>query len=551
LLWTGEDALDRDLRVAGAREVAAAELRALPLSLLVALWAFRGLTGAVIATITGGAAVLLSLAGASVLAAVMPLTLLARGVASLLALALGLDYALLVLWRHREGAGAGVAAAIRTVRTAAIAVGAGVAPLVLIPVPELRTAGVAALVAVASAALAASTLTPALLGLLRAPAAAAEDPATRRWRPFVARVLRRPVLTLVLALPPLLALAWPAGRLRPAVHGLDWLPRSMESARALDALASMQRLGAALGLRVVLVLPTGSVLEPPGWQALDRLHAELERDERVTAVRSLVSATGGLPLRSVADILTDRTRRSFLSADGRTAVLELAAAERLDPRDVAELVDELRGLDVTAITGVHGARLLVGGAVAANVDYSAAIVDWLPLTAALVLAASLTVLALAFRSVLVPLKAVALNLLSVSAALGLATLVFQDGFGATPLGGLFPTVLVLAFCAAFGAGTDYEVFLVSRVAALRSELGDRAAIREGVARSAAVITGAAAVMVAVFVVFAMADLAPLRVLGFVLAVAIALDATLVRMVVAPALLALAGRWNWWPRSSPC
>ena len=161
-----------------------------------------------------------------------------------------------------------------------------------------------------------------------------------------------------------------------------------------------------------------------------------------------------------------------------------------------------------------------------------------------------------FRSLLVAAKAVALNLLTVAAAFGALVLVFQEGHGVELFGldggtgRVFTIVPILAFCIVFGLSMDYEVFLVSRVAeARRSGLSEDEAIVEGLARTGSVITSAASIMIAVFAAFAMGAFLPIQMLGFVLTVAVLLDATVVRMVIGPALLRLAGKWNWWPGES--
>src|SRR5208282_5317972 len=165
-------------------------------------------------------------------------------------------------------------------------------------------------------------------------------------------------------------------------------------------------------------------------------------------------------------------------------------------------------------------------------------------------------LAAAFRSVLIPLKAVALNLLSVAAAFGAVVLVFQEGFGsrlvglAQPLNGGFPILPVLVFCAVFGLSMDYEVFLVARVAdGRRAGLADDAALAGGLASTGRVITLAAAIMVVIFGGFVLGDFVLIKILGFALGVAVLVDATLVRLALGPALIRLAGRFNWWPGES--
>jgi putative drug exporter of the RND superfamily len=201
-----------------------------------------------------------------------------------------------------------------------------------------------------------------------------------------------------------------------------------------------------------------------------------------------------------------------------------------------------------AISGI-----LVGGLPAYEAEYQDQVRARAGMVIALVVAGSFVALLVGFRSLLVPVKAVVLNLLSVAAAFGAAVLVFQDGYGirflglSAPIDGLFPAVPLVVFCLVFGFSMDYEVFLVARVAeAARRGADEEAAVADGVARTGGVITSAAAIMVVVFAAFALSEFLLIKILGFTLAAAIFIDATLVRMAVGPALLRLAGRWNWWP-----
>ncbi len=173
-----------------------------------------------------------------------------------------------------------------------------------------------------------------------------------------------------------------------------------------------------------------------------------------------------------------------------------------------------------------------------------------------IIGATLLVLAVAFRSILIPIKAVALNLLSVAAAFGAVAVVFQSSWGARlmglprPLDGGFPILPVLVFCIVFGLSMDYEVFIVARIAdGRRAGLTDRAALIEGLAGTGRVITFAAAIMIAIFGAFVMGDFILIKLLGFALGVAVLVDATVIRLALGPALVQLAGRWNWWPGRS--
>jgi RND superfamily putative drug exporter len=206
-----------------------------------------------------------------------------------------------------------------------------------------------------------------------------------------------------------------------------------------------------------------------------------------------------------------------------------------------------------ALTQLPGARILIGGLPAYDAEYLESVGARADVIVALVVAGTAIALFVGFRSVLVPIKAVVLNLLSVAAALGATVLVFQDGYGVHLLGlpgpvdGLFPAVPIIVFCIVFGLSMDYEVFLVSRVAeAHRGGADATEAVASGLGQTGRVITSAALVMIVVFGAFALSEFLLIKILGFALAVAVCLDATLVRIAVGPALLRLAGRWNWWP-----
>jgi RND superfamily putative drug exporter len=212
----------------------------------------------------------------------------------------------------------------------------------------------------------------------------------------------------------------------------------------------------------------------------------------------------------------------------------------------------MRYADAGRPTGLPGARLRVGGLAAAATEFEDMVSGRFRLVVALVVGSRFR-LFLGFRSVLVAFKAVALNLLTVSAAFGALVLVFQEGHGAHwfglagPTERVFTIVPVLSFCIVFGLSMDYEVFLVSRVAeARRAGLPESDAIVEGLSRTGGVITSAAAIMTAVFAAFALGEFLPIQMLGFTLTIAVLLDATVVRTVIGPALLRLAGKWNWWP-----
>jgi putative drug exporter of the RND superfamily len=570
---TGEDALNHDLRLASARDVSSAERRALPLTLALLLLAFGAVMAAAIPLVVAATAIGLALGAAAIVAQLWPLSIALQNVVSMLGLGLGVDYTLLLVSRFREArlAGADVEAAAvesathagHSVVVSAATVAMGFAALLAVPLADLRSIAVGGLLVVATSSLLAVTLVPGLLAALGArvelgrvlPRARRATPS--RWRGWAVRVARRPVRSLLVAALPLALLAAQAARLRPHLPRGDWLPRTAEAARGARALGAMGSGGVVQTLRIVVVLPPGvRALDDRGYLATARVAAALVRDPRVRRVRSLPGiANGVMPGSPLFAAVPDEVLRSFVSRDQRLALVEAVPADGVDGAALPALARELRAIDAGATTGLPGTQLRVGGVPALNADYADAIARRTPLVVLLVVAGTLVALAAGFRSVLVPLKAIALNLLTVGAALGVVVLVFQDGHGArligldAPLDGTFAAIPLLVFCVVFGLSMDYEVFLLSRVAESRRRgASEGAALVTGVGRSGQVITSAASIMVVVFGAFALGEFVLVKILGVALAAAVILDATLVRLAVGPALLALAGRWNWWPGS---
>jgi RND superfamily putative drug exporter len=306
----------------------------------------------------------------------------------------------------------------------------------------------------------------------------------------------------------------------------------------------------------VLDLPKGVTIETPeGWEAARQLFERLRVDPRVERVQCLPGLTtlnrpDGLRF---LPLVPPAVRRTLAAADGSSTLYEVIPKESVDPREQVTFARELRTWDPQKSTGLAGTRLRVGGRPGFEADYEDTVAQHFRMVLFLVVGCTFLALFAGFRSLLVAVKAVILNLLSVGAAFGALVLVFQEGhFGslvglAEPTGSVFPIIPVLVFCIVFGLSMDYEVILVARVAeARRGGLDESGAIAEGLARTATVITSAAAIMVVVFAGFALGAFLPIKMLGFALSVAVLIDAIAVRMVIGPALLRLAGRWNWWP-----
>ncbi len=571
---TGEIPLNFDIRKASADEVHHSESLVIPATLALLLLAFGSVTAALIPVAVGQLAIATTLAIAGLLAERFHLSILVQNLATMLGLGLGIDYTLLMVSRFRESIAAGhdgptasIIAARRAGRTLLISastVAIGFLALLLVPISEIRSIGVAGCLVAGMSLLLANTLVPALLALLGRRIDAGRLPFTprldsdreartgNRWRQWGKVIVAHPWLAIFLASAPLLLLSWQATRLDTSLPKGDWLPEKAESVRALHALEQMDRAGVVQSMRVIVQLPNDSIAQTDaGWSAIDRASKRLASDPRCDRVVSITTVADGN--QSFLTNLSRDTRRTFLSSDGRAALLEVLPKASVSLRGQVDWVRELRKTGATALTGVPGSTLLVGGIPALNADYQTIVEDHFVLVTFLVVAGTLLALIGGFRSLFAAVKAIVLNLLSVAASFGALVVVFQYGYGSRLLGlrggtgSVFPLVPIVTFAIVFGLSMDYEVFLVARVLeARRSGFSEKDAIPEGLAKTAGLITSAAAIMIVVFAAFTFGDFLVVKMIGFALAVAVFIDATLVRMVIGPALLRIAGDWNWWP-----
>jgi RND superfamily putative drug exporter len=573
---TGETPLNFDLRKTSSDEVRDAERLVLPITLLLLLVAFRSVVASVLPLGVGLLAISMTLGASALLAARWQLSILIQNVATMVGLGLGIDYALLMVSQFREnlatGHGVSDSADIagrragHTLLVSSATVAIGFAVLLTVPVSDIRSIGVSGLLVTAASVALATLLLPGVLALIGQHIDAGRlvlpskfrwsffNTGQDRWRQWGLKVTENSWTALLLAGVPLLLLASQAARLAPGLPQGDWLPPKAESVRALHSLQEMDRVGIVQSLQVILELPGGTTVRTAaGWAAMGRISDVLAGDRRTERVISLSTLAGKGSSPASVSFMTDELRRSFLRGDRRATLIQVLPASSVTPNEQVQWVREIRRMDVGKLVGLAGATVRVGGIPAINADYDGVVRDRLPSVIALVVGGAFLVLVVGFRSVFAAVKAVALNLLSVVAAFGALVLVFQDGHGSRffgVLGGtgsVFPIVPILVFAIVFGLSMDYEVFLVARVLeARRSGLTENEAIVDGLARTAGLITSAAAIMIVVFAAFTLGGFLVIKMLGFTLTVAVLIDVTLVRMVIGPALLHLAGDWNWWP-----
>jgi uncharacterized membrane protein YdfJ with MMPL/SSD domain len=517
-----------------------------PAALVVLLLVFGALVAGLVPLVLAVVSIVVALALTALVGQAWELSDFVVNMIFGMGLALGIDYSLFVLSRYREERGQGRteldaiaaagATASRAVLFSGIAFVLAMVGLLLVPNTIMRSLAAGAILVGITSMAAALTLLPAVLGILgdrvnagRLPyfgravggQAAAES---RFWTRVVESVMRRPVVSLVVATALLLAAAAPVLGLKTGTAGIETLPDRFQTKRGF-LLLNEEFPGQTTS-------PVEIVVEGPADS--DEVTRGLERLERALAAHPLL----GEPT-AERNEAGDATRLSVPIAGDAVSDEAIAA------------VRELRSELIPRAFAGSGAQVLVTGDTAEDLDYRDVMSNWLLPVFAFVLGLSFVLLTVAFRSIVLPLKAIALNLLAVGAAYGLLVLVFQEGvgnelFGFQQVDAIEAWVPLFLFAVLFGLSMDYQVFLLSRIRERFGQTGSNdAAVAFGVGSTARLITGAALIIIAVFAGFARGDLVMFQQMGFGVAIALLLDATIVRSVLVPASMKLLGRWNWY------
>jgi putative drug exporter of the RND superfamily len=553
---TGYSPVTRDLVHVQTVDVERAEAIGVPVAFLMLLIALGSICAAVIPLLLAGAGLLLTYGVLGLLIKISPFDNFLVSIVAMVGVGIGIDYALIIVSRFREelaarahldgdeservtdAVGAAIATAGRTILFSGVIVALAITAMLTLRAGVFHEITLGVVAVAACTLLAALTLLPAVLGQLgfainRGALPVRMQPANARveggdqsggWARWAMTVMRHPVLALVTSAAILLAAAVPALGLRYGLNLGVFTVSEAPSGKAEQILANSFAPGAVSPMQIILTD------RDPGGLAADELAAKaltivLKQDQRVAGLSERRSSAGVL--------------------------LSVVGSDAVDSPAANALVRHLRGVLAPRLRARWGATMLVGGATGVMVDLANETSTRFPLVLALILGISLIFLLMVFRSPLLAIKAVLMNLLSTGAMLGIVVLVFQDGHGEHLLGftstGFIQAFVPLSvFALVFGLSMDYEVFLIRRIQEEWKLTHDnRRSVAVGVEHTARPIAAAAAIMVAVFGSFITANLLELKQLGFAVAIGIAVDATLIRLVLVPALMRLFGDWNWW------
>ncbi|MGI8427074.1 MAG: MMPL family transporter [Actinomycetota bacterium] len=547
-------------------DLARAERIALPITLVILLGAFGSLLAAGMPIALALLSLAVSFGLISFMGSQTTVSLFTQNIASMIGIGVGIDYSLFILTRHRQELRAGrpvpeaiahsMATSGKAVFVSALTVVVSLSGTSLVNLAAFRSMGWGAMIAVAVAAGAALTLLPALLALLGhklewmsfMKVKSAENGWWHRWSAFI---MRRPWQALTASLVVIGILAAPALNLRLGSSGPGILPADSSPRVALKQVADAFGEGTSGPVEVLIQDPRG--VGGTGFADVWKLARRIAQDpevERVASIATLAPSSSAEEARAaLASPMGAKFAAGLISTDGKATILSVSTKHGSESEPVAKFVQRLRdNLGDWLLPFVFGS---VGGDPALTYDINNEVQGKLPLVVGMVLALSFLLLMVFLRSLLLPLKAIIMNMASVLASYGLLVFVFQQGHGEKLLGfssiGIIESFIPLfMFTTLFGLSMDYEVFLLARIKEEYQRTGDTTeAVGWGLEHTGRIITSAAAVMVTVFGAFAFASLLPVKAMGFGLAAAVFLDATIIRIVMVPATMRLMGKWNWW------
>ncbi|WP_416731626.1 MMPL family transporter [Fictibacillus sp. JL2B1089] len=554
---TGGPVIAEDMNTASQHDLARAEAIGIPAALIILLFAFGGLIAAGLPIIVGLISVASSLGLLYFYGQTTNVSIFLLNVVPMIGLALGIDFALLLVNRFREELHRGVEkATIISVQTAGrsiafsgLCVFLGLSGMLLIDIDIFKTVAIGGMVVVVLSVLNAITFLPALLAVLGQRVNALKLLKTKEntksvWHSFAAFVMKRPIIMAVIAALVLGLSVTPVKDMKLSIPEADALPPDYESRLAFEKFEKTFGEDELYPVTIVAQSKNSFLKDEESLLALEKLAKDLQNEKEVNKTESIFTYTNQLNASELFQALqTDQGKQQFSPVlkpfiNDDTAVIKAYLSVDVTGDKAKQFVKkwekEHEGLSIT-----------IGGVTKFNQEIFDEIIEKAPYGLAIVLITTLFILMIAFRSVFIPVKAIFMNMLSLSATFGILVWIFQSGVIMEPvdIGLMIP---VFTFGIVFGLSMDYEVFLISRIQEIYEETGDNdRATLLGLTSTSKIITSAAAIMIVITGSFAFTNVMPVKQIGIAIALAIFIDATIVRMIFVPSLMKLLGDWNWW------
>ncbi|MFC5528729.1 MMPL family transporter [Cohnella yongneupensis] len=560
--------------------LAKAEMIVFPLIIIILLIVFRSIVATITPLIVTIASVMVAMGIVYLVAREIELSVFVTNSALMLGLGVGIDYSLFIVSRFKselekpgvtkqQAVATTLATAGHTVFFSALTVIAALSAMFVVPLAAIKAIAFGGIVVVFVAGLASLTLLPAVLVILGTRINKGKIPFLRTrpagkvsgWRRWTMAIMRRPALFLILTIIALMAAAYPALDMKLDSPDIRTLPADTAVRQGTTLMEQSFGIGATGQISIVLRNENNELGTQDAIAKIAALAAQLQTQEHVVSVTSVSSFFPGADAATVSGLLqnggsalpadVNLMAKRYLSNDRHTSILEVTLDQYGSSDESRGVVKLLRDKLLPAADLPDGTHFSIGGETIFGMEASKAINDSLLPALGIMLVLIFLILVLTFRSLLLPLKAIILNLFSVAATYGILVLVFALGYGSEIFdveanGYIVHFVPMLLLALLFGLSTDYEVFLVSRIKEEYDRTGmHEDSIAEGMEKTGPLITGAAVLMVAVFMGFAFSGVPPIQMLGFGMAVAIALDSTIIRMLLVPVAMKLMGRYNWW------
>ena len=564
---TGEAALWYDVESASMADFKSAETYTFPLVAIVLILVFGGLVAAGLPLAIGGASVALSMALVFLLAQITQVSSAGLIVITFVGLAISIDYALIMVTRFRQelregkgiedSLGTTVATSGQAIFYAALTSIIGFGVLISFNLAALRSFGIGGVLVLMMALLAGLTLVPALLAILgprinRLTIFRQSGREGKFWYRLARWEMRHPAVVLLLVVPFIVLLSWPVGSLNIQNTSCNDVPESSLARQGYEVLCDSFGAG-ELAPIMAAVTTHSTILDTDKVGALYDFTREIAKNDEVSRIDSIVNLDPSITkeqyqqMYAFPDSIPDPQIRNAVDQLTSEKATVIRVYTKNDPlsEEAEEVVTYIRDLESDGLT------TYVTGSAALHKDSMDQAYQHFPLVLIVIGVTSYLVLLLLFKSVLLPIKAILLNIASVAAAYGITVFIFQQGhfsgvLNFTPSGGIEPVIPIMCFCIIFGLSIDYEVFLLSRIREEWVKTGDNTtSVAVGLERTGRVITGAAAIMVVVFGSLVIADSIYIKTIGVTIALAILIDAAVIRVFMAPALMRVMGKWNWW------